>query len=135
MRRKKDDKRVLVSPIDARKNNSRRQKIRRPINNSRNKSRNYNRNNPRNKRKRSGLTVFLMILALVAFVIGAGIGISLSFDDGDDGPHWVNVTEEMTTGLNETEPIYYDSELDDIDFNSNETLTELNISAADIPSY
>ena len=135
MRRKKDDKRVLVSPRDARKKNSRRQKIRRPINNSRNNSRNYNRNNPRNKRKRSGLTVFLMILALVAFVIGAGIGISLSFDDGDDGPHWVNVTEEMTTGLNETEPIYYDSELDDIDFNSNETLTELNISAADIPSY
>ena len=135
MRRKKDDKRVLVSPRDARKKNSRRQKIRMPINNSRNNSRNYNRNNPRNKRKRSGLTVFLMILALVAFVIGAGIGISLSFDDGDDGPHWVNVTEEMTTGLNETEPIYYDSELDDIDFNSNETLTELNISAADIPSY
>lgn len=135
MRRKKDDKRVLVSPRDARKNNSRRKKIRRPINNSRNNSRNYNRNNPRNKRKRSGLTVFLMILALVAFVIGAGIGISLSFDDGDDGPHWVNVTEEMTTNLNDTEPIYYDSELDDIDFNSNETLTELNMTAADIPSY
>ena len=136
MRRKKDDKRVLVSPRDARKNNSRRQKIRRPINNSRNNSRNYNRNNTRNKRKRSGLTVFLMILALVAFVIGAGIGISLSFDDGsDDGPHWVNVTEEMTTNLNDTEPVYYDSSLDDIDFNSNETLTELNITAEDMPSY
>ena len=132
MRRKKDDKRVLVSPRDARKNKSRRQKIRRPTSNSRNN----NRTTPRNKRKRSGLTVFLMILALVAFVIGAGIGISLSFDDGsDDGPHWVNVTEEMTTGLNDTEPVYYDSELDDIDFNSNETLTELNMTAADIPSY
>ncbi len=132
MRRKKDDKRVLVSPRDARKKNSRRQKIRMPSSNSRNN----NRNNSRNKRKRSGLTVFLMILALVAFVIGAGIGISLSFDNNnDDGPHWVNVTEEMTTGLNDTEPIYYDSELDDIDFNSNETLTELNISAEDMPSY
>ena len=132
MRRKKDDKRVLVSPRDARKNNSRRQKIRK----SSNKASNNARNNTRNKRKRSGLTVFLMILALVAFVIGAGIGISLSFDnDDDDGPHWVNVTEEMTTGLNDTEPVYYDSELDDIDFNSNETLTELNISAEDMPSY
>ena len=132
MRRKKDDKRVLVSPRDARKNKSRRQKIRRPTSNSRNN----NRTTPRNKRKRSGLTVFLMILALVAFVIGAGIGISLSFDDGsDDGPHWVNVTEEMTTNLNDTEPVYYDSQLDDIDFNSNETLTELNMTAADIPSY
>ncbi|WP_406533537.1 hypothetical protein [Methanobrevibacter sp.] len=131
MRRKKDDKRVLVSPRDARKNNSRRHKIRRPSNNTRNNSR----NNTRNKRKRSGLTVFLMILALVAFVIGAGIGISLSFDNDDEGPHWVNVTEEMTTGLNDTEPVYYDSELDDIDFNSNQTLTELNISAEDMPSY
>lgn len=124
MRRKKDDKRVLVSPRDNRQKTSRRQRRMKP------------RNNTRNKNKRSGLTVFLMILALAAFVIGAGIGISMSFDDGnDDGPHWVNVTKEMTTNLNDTEPVYYDSEADDIDFNSNQTLTELNISADELPSY
>ena len=32
--------------------------------------------------------MFLVILALVAFVIGAGMGVSLSFDDGDDGQEY-----------------------------------------------
>ena len=124
MRRKKDDKRVLISPRENRKKTSRRQK--------RMKSTPRTRNN----HKRSRRTVFLMILALVAFVIGAGIGISMSFDDGnDDGPHWVNVTKEMTTNLNDTEPVYYDSEVDDVDFNSNDTLTDYNITAEDMPSY
>ena len=122
MRRKKDDKRVLISPRDNRQKKSRRQKRMKPV------------SNPRNKSKRSGLTLFLMILALVAFVIGAGIGISLSFEENNnDGPHWINVTEEMTTNLNDTEPIYYDKNLDDVDFNSNETLTKLNVTQE--PSY
>ncbi|WP_405266821.1 hypothetical protein [Methanobrevibacter sp.] len=122
MRRKKDDKRVLVSPRDNRQKTSRRQKRMKPTRNA------------GNKHKRSGRTVFLVILALVAFVIGAGIGISLSFDNGSsDGPHWINVTEEMTTGLNETEPVYYDSNLDNVDFNSNDTLTKLNVTVE--PSY
>ena len=73
MRRKKDNKRVLVSPRDNRQKNSRR-KIRRSSSNP------IPRSNPRNKTKRSRRTVFLMILALLAFVVGAGIGISLSFD-------------------------------------------------------
>lgn len=124
MRRKKDDKRVLISPRENRKKTSRRQKRMKPTHNT------------RNNHKRSGRTVFLMILALLAFVIGAGIGISMSFDDGsDDGPHWVNVTKEMTTNLNDTEPVYYDSEVDDVDFNSNDTLTDYNITAEDMPSY
>lgn len=122
MRRKEDDKRVLISPRDISQNKPKRQIRRNP------------RNNQRKQRKRSGKTIFLLILALLAFVIGAGIGISLSFDDGsDDGPHWVNVTKEMTTNLNDTEPVYFDSELDDVDFNSNETLTEFNLT--DEPSY
>ena len=64
-----------------------------------------------------------MIIALLAFVIGAGIGISLSFDDGgdDEGPHYENVTKEMTSNLNETDTVYYDKSTDAIDFNENET--------------
>lgn len=120
MRRKKDDKRVLVSPRDNRQRNSRRQRRRNPPIN-------------RKKAKRNKKTVLLMILALVAFVIGAGIGISLSFDHGNDGPQWENVTKEMTTNLNDTEPVYYDSELDRVDYNDNETLAELNITTG--PSY
>lgn len=123
MRRKKDDKRVLVSPRDTRKSkSSRRQKRRVP------------QRNVRQSPKRNGVTVVLVILALIAFVIGAGIGISLSFDDGnDDGPRWINVTEEMTTNLNDTPHVYYDTELDDVDFNDNATLTELNVTTE--PTY
>lgn len=128
MRRKKDDKRVLVSPRDNRQKKSRMQKIRR----SRSNSRPYTK--PKNKPKRSRLTVFLMILALVAFVIGAGIGISLSFEsNNNDGPQWVNVTKEMTSDLNDTQSVIYDEEADDIDFNDNKTITELNITSE--PGY
>ena len=76
MRRKKDDKRVLVSPRDTRRNKS-----------SRRQTRRVPQRNVRQKPKRNRTTVILVILALIAFVIGAGIGISLSFDDGnDEGP-------------------------------------------------
>ena len=76
-----------------------------------------------------------MVLALLAVVVGAGLGIFWNLDSSsqDDGPHWINVTEEMTTNLNDTEPVYYDASVDDIDFNSNETLTELNVTTE--PSY
>ena len=38
--------------------------------------------------------MFIMILALVAFVIGAGIGVSLSFDNDDSSqPHYENVLD------------------------------------------
>lgn len=94
------------------------------------------RGNGRRKKKTSGVSLFIIIIALVAFVIGAGIGISLSFDDGsDDGPHYENVTKEMTTNLNDTEPIYFDKEVDGVDFNDNQTLTELNITDDVTPSY
>ena len=119
MRRKKDDKRVLVSPRDNRQRNSRRRGRRNPPNN-------------RKEAKRNKKTVFLMILALVAFVIGAGFGVSLSFDH-DDGPQWENVTKEMTTNLNDTESFYYDYEVDDVDYNDNETIAKLNITTE--PSY
>lgn len=119
MRRKKNDKRVLISPRDNR-------------NHPRSRNRRYNQRKPR---KTNGITLILMILAIVAFVIGAGIGVSLSFDDGsqDESPHVQNVTKEMTTNLNDTEPIYYDELEDNIDFNDNETLSELNVTQG--PSY
>ena len=66
--------------------------------------------------------MFIVILALVAFVIGAGMGVSLSFDDGSDGqPHFENVTKEMTKNVNNTSSVIYDKEVDDIDFNENTT--------------
>lgn len=127
MRRKKDDKRVLFSPT---KNN------RRNISNKRKINLPQIQNRPRRQRRQSkwgNATVFLIILALVAFVVGAGIGVSLSLDKGDEGPHWQNVTDEMTTNLNDTDNITYDKELDNVDFNNNQTLTELNVTVE--PSY
>ena len=112
MRRRKDDKRVLIP----RNNQSppRRQK------------------RQRKKGKHNGRFLFIVIVALVAFVIGAGIGISVTFDDGSDGPEWENVTKEMTTNVSQDQVIY-DIEEDRIDFNDNETLEKLNITSE--PSY
>jgi len=67
--------------------------------------------------------MIVMIIALVSFVIGAGIGVSLSFDNGsaDEGPHYENVTKEMTSNLNDTEDVYYDKTTDAVDYNANDT--------------
>lgn len=120
MRRKKDDKRVLRSG-NGRQQKSRGKRIRRKSNRQ---VFSAPKNNPRRRKKNPKTNkkmVFLMILALVAFVIGAGIGVSLSFDSGDDGPKYENVTKEMTHNLNETNVTYYDSDIDDVDYNENGT--------------
>lgn len=125
MRRKKDDKRVLRSG-NGRQNNSKR-KFRRKKNNFNSRpvmSRNPPKRRNRQKRKTSGFLVLIMIIALAAFIIGAGIGVSLSFDDGDSGddaPKFENVTKEMTTGLNDTEDVYFDKSVDGVDYNENQT--------------
>ena len=125
MRRKQDDKRVL-RPGNGRQNTSKR-KIRRShkrdsINRQLVSRRQSNNRRPKKQRKRSGAFVFMMIVALVAFVIGAGVGVSLSFDDGsDDGPHYENVTKEMTSNLNSTDQVYFDQDADNVDFNENGT--------------
>ena len=62
--------------------------------------------------------MFIVILALVAFVIGAGIGVSLSFDDSTEQPHVENVTEEMTKNVNNSS-VVFDMEVDGIDYNEN----------------
>ena len=131
MRRKKDDKRVLVSPRETRKKANKRQLL----GNRNRRIRNANNyNNDVKKSKTSKITLFLMIFALVAFVVGAGLGMIWNTEDNThEAPHWINVTEEMTTNLNDTEPVYYDASVDDVDFNSNQTLTELN--ATSEPSY
>lgn len=134
MRRNKDDKRVLRSgngrKPNSRQNNRNNRKLlpRRPrSNNAPSYPRNYgnprNPRNPRRKKKSSGKLVLVMIVALVAFVIGAGIGVSLSFEENtvDEGPHYENVTKEMTSNLNSTEDVYFDKTADDVDYNQNET--------------
>ncbi len=55
--------------------------------------------------KNDRITVVFMIIALIAFCIGAGIGVSMSIsDDGanaeNNTTHVENVTQEMTTKLN-----------------------------------
>ncbi len=140
MRRKKDDKRVLIpgnSPKHVSNRNKNKRRFSRNQNTRNNRNNRINRNNrydAKPKKQRSKLTLFLMILALVGFVVGAGIGISLSFDDGsDDGPHIVNVTKEMTTNLNHTEPVVYDKDVDAVDYNSNQDVVEYNLTVE--PSY
>ncbi len=130
MRRKKDDKRVLRSGNG--RQNAPRRKIRGGnVNKLKNRPvmhRNPHTGRARNKRKSSKAVMAVMIIALIAFVIGAGIGVSLSFDNGgdDDGPHYENVTKEMTSNLNDTEDIYYDKNVDGIDYNENST-SQLNV--------
>ncbi len=123
MRQKKDDKRVL-RPGNGYQSTSR-LKRRRMNNHGNDRPFRYNnRNQPNRNRKKSksnNKLVFFMIVALVAFVIGAGIGVSLSLDDGtSDEPQFENVTKEMTTNLNDTPDVYFDSD-DEIDFNENQT--------------
>ncbi|WP_292887139.1 hypothetical protein [Methanobrevibacter sp. UBA212] len=122
MRRRKDDKRVLRSG-NGRQNTSNRKF-------GRNKSKFVNRpsaprkqrqRKPKQPRKSSGTLMFIVILALVAFVIGAGIGVSLSFDNDDSSqPHYENVTKEMTENVSANE-VTYDKAVDGKDFNENGT--------------
>lgn len=124
MRRNKDNKRVLRS------GNGRQQSSKRKFRRNKSNTSQYapirppaNRRHTK-KRKTNKSLVLIMIIALIAFVIGAGIGVSLSFDDGsnaDDGPQFENVTKQMTTHLNETEQVYYDKTVDDVDYNENNT--------------
>ena len=124
MRQNKDDKRVLRSG-NGRQSNASRRIIRRNNKNNFNARPVMSRdpvNRRKKKRKTSKTLMIVMIVALIAFVIGAGIGVSLSFDNGDDDnqPQFENVTKEMTIGLNDTKDVYFEENVDDVDYNENQ---------------
>ena len=70
-----------------------------------------------------------MILALIAFVVGSAIGISVSMSEQDNATadinntttHVENVTVEMTSNLNNKQPVEFDYETDYVDYNENYT--------------
>ncbi|WP_299525326.1 hypothetical protein [uncultured Methanobrevibacter sp.] len=72
--------------------------------------------------KNDGTLVVFMIIALIAFCVGAGIGVSMSMsDDGADvannTTHVENVTQEMTTNLTDkNNVVVYDSEIDQANY-------------------
>lgn len=141
LRKKDDDKRVLKSPRNSNARNNKR--IRRRNSNPSRSNQVFRRNNPRNndrirrrnsykapkkQNKTSKTTLLIMIIALVAFVVGAGVGVSMALGIGnDDTPHYENVTVEMTTHLNNTHAVDYDEEADDIDFNNKEDISHYNL--------
>ena len=98
MARKRNNRQVLVSRGGRQQNRS-------------NQSRNINqfrsnrppRNNLQNtnRNKPSGMLIFMIIIALIAFVIGAGVGVSLSIEKEDDNsePVFQNVTEKMVINI------------------------------------
>ena len=58
------------------------------------------------RRKNDGKIVLILIFVLVAFIVGAGIGVTMGLDGGNNDKnetHIKNVTVEMTTNLNETD--------------------------------
>lgn len=118
MKRKRNDKQVLIP------RNNRQQSKRQRRNNPPLRSGGRKIKNQRRKQKRSGgLMILIVVIALLGFVIGAGIGVSLSLDLGDDTNEThqvVNVTKEMLNKSSNQE-IYYDSE-DAVDFNKNQSL-------------
>ncbi|WP_220607863.1 hypothetical protein [Methanobrevibacter oralis] len=81
------------------------------------------------RRKNDGKIVLILIFVLVAFIVGAGIGVTMGLDDGNNDKnetHIKNVTVEMTTNLNETDDaVYYDKEIDGVDFNNKEEVANL----------
>lgn len=81
------------------------------------------------RRKNDGKIVLILIFVLVAFIVGAGIGVTMDLDGGNNDKnetHIKNVTVEMTTNLNETDDaVYYDKEIDGVDFNNKEEVANL----------
>jgi hypothetical protein len=132
MSRKKDNKRVLI-PRGKRQSGSMRKRRNdynsMPVQPRRNDyfhSGGYGRHQPQ-KKKPNGVLIAAVIIALIAFIIGAGIGVSLSFDAPiiKDSPsqHYENVTGQMSGGnVNQSNTtVYFDDDLDTVDYNANKT--------------
>ena len=82
----------------------------------------------RKRGKTSKVTLLFIILVLIAFVIGAGIGISMALGafDEDNEPHFQNVTHEMTDNLSKNQTVF-DYDMDTIDYNNKSDIEEYNI--------
>ena len=105
MARRRNEKQVLV-PRGGRQ--QRRSRKTRKVNQFRpNRPPGYG-NNRRNtnRSKPSGMLVFIMIIALVAFVIGAGVGVSLNLENEAENsePAFQNVTEQMVINITNNSP-------------------------------
>ena len=140
--RKKEDKRVLRSPRDSNARNNKRIR-RRNSNPPQNNHKLRRKHNPRNndkirnrnsygaakkQNKTSKTTLIIMIIALLAFVVGAGAGVTMALgSDHNDTPQYENVTVEMTTHLNNSDGVYFDEIEDHIDFNSKEDVSQYNL--------
>lgn len=150
MRRKKENKRVLRPgngnynkksrrPSFNRNNNQKSIKSSFMKNNANNRRHSQNRNYNKKQNKRSGKTVIIMIIILLAFIIGAGAGVLMSFEQqnnataGNNTTHIENVTVEMTTHLNESDDEVVFDEADAVDFNENQSAKILGVE--DNPYY
>lgn len=78
--------------------------------------------------------MFLIILALVAFVIGAGIGISMALGGSEESsePQVENVTVEMTSNLSDVNQDYFDYDADAIDYNDKNDIKEYNLTSTNV---
>lgn len=149
MRGRKDDKRVLRAGNGRNNKKSHRPSFNRnnnrksrgsPFGGNRN-NRQYSRGekNYNKKKKRSGKTVLIMIIVLLAFIIGAGAGVFMSFEAANNETannnttHIENVTVEMTTNLNESNDEVVFEEADAVDYNENESAKILGVE--DNPYY
>lgn len=79
-------------------------------------------------RRNEGIIAILMILALIAFIIGSAIGISISLNEHDNQTnqnnnttHVENVTSQMLSNNSSMVPVEYDYDLDSVDYNENYT--------------
>ena len=78
-------------------------------------------------KKNEGKIALIMILALIAFVIGSAMGISVSIGEHENQTaennttHYENVTVEMTSNLNKNKTVELDAVQDSVDYN-NQTL-------------
>lgn len=82
--------------------------------------------------RNEGKIALIMILALIAFVIGSAVGITVSIEkhENQTNPvnnttHVENVTVEMTSNLgNKTNSVSYDYNADRVDFNQNSSVQQ-----------
>ena len=79
-------------------------------------------------RRNEGIIAILMVLALIAFIIGSAIGISISLNEHDNQTnqnnnttHVENVTSQMLSNNSSMVPVEYDYDLDSVDYNENYT--------------